>query len=57
MPQGQVQQDLPQWQQVLSWLAERRPAQSVPAAVEPHGSESLRLPVGREPASGAAARD
>jgi chromosome partitioning protein len=33
MPRWQVQQDVPQWQQILEWLAERRTAQPAPAAV------------------------
>jgi chromosome partitioning protein len=64
MPQWQVQQDLPQWQEVLSWLAERRPGQSAAsqpkslAAVEPRGSEPELLAVasaGREAAPAPAA--
>ena len=64
MPQWQVQQDLPQWQEILSWLAERRPGQSAPAeakslaAIEPRASEPERLPVasvGREAAPAPAA--
>jgi chromosome partitioning protein len=52
MPQWQVQQDLPQWQQVLSWLAERRPAQSAPARANPVPPAPASAAL-----SGAAARD
>jgi len=65
MPPWQVQQDLPHWQEVLAWLAERRAGQSAPAshrtnlvAIEPRGSGPENLPVA--PAAGftgAAARD
>jgi chromosome partitioning protein len=34
MPHWQVQQDLPQWQQILEWLAERRSGQLAPAPVQ-----------------------
>lgn len=51
MPRWQVQQDLPQWQQILGWLAERRTGQPAPAptsatrvAIEPSSSEE-RPPV------------
>jgi chromosome partitioning protein len=62
MPRWQVQQEWPQWQQVLAWLAEPRPGQPVPAplpanlvAIEPRSSEE-RPPVA--PAAGlVAARD
>ena len=62
MPEWQVQQDLPQWQEVLSWLAERRPGQSSEAkslaAIEPRDSEPERLAAasaGREAAPAPAA--
>ena len=56
MPRWQVQQDWPQWEQVLAWLAERRSGQPVPApvpanlvAIEPRSAEE-RPPVA--PAAG-----
>ncbi len=49
MPRWQVQEDLPQWQQILAWLAERRTGLPVPApipatlvAIEARSSEERR---------------
>ena len=50
MPQWQVQQDLPQWQEVLSWLAERRPGQSARfGGEEPGGDRAAWLGAGAPP--------
>jgi chromosome partitioning protein len=51
MPRWQVQQDLPQWQQILEWLAERRTGQPGTGAVSaayvavPQKGSEERLPV------------